>query len=281
MKKNDLHLHTDCSDGKLSPSQLVELCAKKKYQTISITDHDTIEGYLAVKDKAKHYGITMIPGVEISTSYKGREVHILVYHFDENDPALLETLEYINNSRVNRAKKIISKLNKAGINLDFDYIFGKVGKSGIIGRKHIAREIMKIEKGVHINAIFDKYLNEKSSHFEPKITVSIPELIPIIRKAHGIAVLAHPHRLKNIALVHDIAALGIDGIEVYCAKSSTYHTNLFFRIAHQYNLLITGGSDFHCEPYEEAEFGSFSVPESCIKDLSNYKMICKGRNLIT
>ncbi len=272
MAKIDLHLHTNYSDGRLSPIELMTLCRQKRYNIISITDHDTIDGYLAVKDIARDYDITLVPGLEISSTHKGAEIHILVYYFDEEDESLLTLLNYINTSRINRAKKIISNLNSIGINLNFDTIFNKIGKARIIGRAHIAREIMNIYPTLSVNRIFDKYLNENSSLYEPKITVNAKEIIPIINKAGGVTVLAHPHRLKNISTVYDIIDFGIDGIEAYCPNSSYYHQSLFLKLADDKGLLTTGGSDFHCEPYEEEDFGNYSVPEKCFDNLvKHYK----------
>lgn len=270
MNKIDLHLHTDCSDGRLSPLQLLDLCYQRGYRTISITDHDTIDGFLTVKEKAKEYGIDIIPGLEISSYHKGAEIHILAYHYDYENSELLGLLEYINESRIDRARKIIDKLQSIGFSIDFDEIFESVGSSGIIGRTHIAREIMKTETNLTVNEIFDRYLNENSNLYVPKITVSVKDTIPIIKDSGGISVLAHPHRLRRNGILDDIIAYGIDGIEVYCPKTPNYLQNMYLHKANENKLLVTGGSDFHCEPHEEADFGSFSVPESCLKYLNSF-----------
>lgn len=271
MNKIDLHLHTDQSDGRISPAELISLCKSKGYRTISITDHDTIRGYLQAKKYAHNNDITLIPGVEISSSFRKKEVHILAYYFEEDNQELSHLLEKINSSRISRAKKIISNLIAAGININFDKIYEETGKSGIIGRVHLAREINKLNPELTILDIFNRYLNEKTSYFVPKKTVPLQEVLRIIRQSGGVSVLAHPHRLKNKGLVSDIVTSGVEGLEVHCPTSTEHNRRYLLRTAYKYGVLITGGSDFHCEPYEKPFFGNFSVPEICLTNLKNYK----------
>ncbi len=271
MNKIDLHLHTDQSDGRISPLELLTLCRDRGFKNISITDHDTLNGYLQAKKYAKDYGIELIPGVEISSFFLGKEVHILVYYFEENNQMLNQLLEMINSSRISRARKIINNLISAGIGLNFDKIYAKTGKSGIIGRVHLAREINALKPELTIKDIFNRYLNEKTSYFVPKKTCPLEKVLPIVKNSGGISVLAHPHRLKNKQMISDLLIAGIDGIEIYCPTSAEHTRNFLLRQAYKHGLLITGGSDFHCEPYEKPAFGSFSVPEICLTNLRNYK----------
>ncbi len=271
-RKIDLHMHTNYSDGRMSPKELMDLCRKHKYLDIAITDHDDIGGYLSAKKLAQVYGINLIPGLEISSNYEGQEVHILAYHFDYDNKVLIELLNYIKNSRMERGAEIVENLQDAGVKLNFKELADNTGESGILGRMHIARAIMQQFPKLTINHIFDKYLGEKSPYYVPKTTPNYDEVIPMIHKADGIAIIAHPHLLNNISIVYGLIDANLDGIEVYCPKAANYYVNLFEELVKQRGLLATGGSDFHGEPTDIEHFGKYSAPESCLKELNNFKM---------
>jgi predicted metal-dependent phosphoesterase TrpH len=257
--KIDLHLHTDFSDGRLSPEELLQLCKERDYKVISISDHDTVDGYLSVKDKVDEYGIILVPGLEISSNYDGIEVHILAYFFDETDKPLLRLIESINRSRLVRAQKIINKLGTNKINLDLNKIMKTTGKSRIVGRLHIARAMLELGYCTSIRDIFNRYLGDNAVAYEPKETPHVSKVIPIIKAAGGISVLAHPHRLDNISTIEGVINAGVDGMEVYCPRSSCYAVQLFEQLAKNKDLLITGGSDFHGEPEELIDFGKHTL----------------------
>ncbi len=271
--KIDLHLHTNYSDGRLDPETLLSLCLDRGYKVISITDHDNIDGFLSVKDHPLTKKLTLIPGLELSSSYDGTEVHLLAYYYDDQHPSLLALLDSINESRIFRARRIVEKLAGLGINLDIDTLLSETGKSGIIGRLHIARALITNNHCLTVKEAFDKYLHEKSPAFEDKVTLPAEEAIPMIHDAGGISVLAHPHKLDNISVVLGVINLGIKGLEVYCPKSSNYAISLFEQIAGEHNLLLTGGSDFHGESDDVRDFGKFSVPEAIWEEFNNY---CNG-----
>jgi len=268
--KIDLHLHTNYSDGRLDPGDLLSLCRKHNYNVISITDHDNIEAYLSVKDIAPKYGLTLIPGVELSSNYEDSEVHILAYYYDDEHPNLLSLFDYINENRIDRAKKIVLKLADLGLDIDIDSLLAETERSGIIGRMHIARALVAQKYCSSIKEAFDKYLHDKSPAYEQKVTLPAEKTIEMIHSAGGISVLAHPHKLDNISIIMGLIDMGIKGLEVHCPKSSNYAINLFTQIANENNLLITGGSDFHGEQEEIQDFGKFSIPVMIWEEFSNY-----------
>ncbi len=258
--KIDLHLHTNYSDGRLEPKELLNLCRKHNYDVISITDHDNIDGYLSVKDLAPAYGITLVPGVELSSSFEESEVHILAYFFDDQHPSLLSLLNFINKNRIDRARKIVTKLADLDVHLDINTLLAETGESGIIGRMHIARALIANKYCTSIKDAFDKYLHDRSPAFERKVTLPAEKTIKMIHDAGGISILAHPHKLDNISVVLGLIDLGIRGLEAYCPKSSNYAVSLFEQIADEHKLLVSGGSDFHGENEELYDFGKFSIP---------------------
>jgi len=269
--KIDLHMHTNYSDGRMSPAELLFLCRKHKYMDIAITDHDDIGGFLVARELAPNYQINVIPGLEISSNYEGHEVHMLAYHFDYRNRTLLEMMDDIKNNRMERGRKIVDNLAQAGLKLNFDELTAATGKSGILGRMHIARAILKQLPTLTINEIFDRYLSEKSPYFIPKTTPNSAEVISLVHQADGIAIIAHPHLLSSISIVDGLLESNLDGIEVYCPKSANYYVNLFEELVKQRGLLATGGSDFHGEQSDLDNFGKYSTPERCLKELNDYK----------
>ena len=268
--KIDLHLHTNYSDGRLDPDELLSLCQKKNYDIISITDHDNIEGYLSVKDLAPSYGLSIVPGVELSSIFEDCEVHILAYYYDDKHPALLSLFDFINENRIDRARKIVENLSEMGLEVDINSLLKVTERSGIIGRMHIARALVANNYCTSIKEAFDKYLHDRSPAYEQKVTLPAEKTIEMIHSAGGISVLAHPHKLDNISIVLGLIELGIKGLEVHCPKSSNYAISLFEQLAQEHNLLVTGGSDFHGENEELKDFGKFSIPIEVWEDFHHY-----------
>ncbi len=276
MKKIDLHVHTNYSDGLYSPHQVLNLAKIFNLDVISITDHDNLDGYRSAVEYAKELNIKLIPGVEISSQLEDREVHILAYNIDIDNEELNNLLQLIYDSRFNRAQKIVEKLSENGIELDFDEIMKTAGENNYLGRPHISRALVDSGFCKDKFEAFDKYLGDKCFAFVPKYSVPVKEVIKIIRNAGGISVLAHPYSLRNDKLIYKIIQLGIDGMEVFYAKCNDdliYHYN---EMALMNNLIRTGGSDFHGEGLDMDIFESFSTPEYVLEEIESTK--CSHKN---
>lgn len=262
--KIDLHLHTTFSDGKLAPEDLLKYAYENHYGCISITDHDSTFGYQDARKHVSKYPLELIPGVEVSTTYQGNDVHILGYYMDIDNPDLNEMLRKIYDSRYGRAKQIVANLNSIGIQLEWMDVLKYAGENKYVGRPHIARAM--IEKGVckTIKEVFDVYLNNDSPVYVPKYRIDTEQGIKTIIQAGGIPVIAHPGRLEDDALIYDFIEMGIKGIEVYYASHSSGQIKLYEQIALEHNLVRTGGSDFHGFDFF---YLNFSAPDICIKEL--------------
>ncbi|MCF7792666.1 MAG: PHP domain-containing protein [Candidatus Cloacimonetes bacterium] len=272
MKKIDLHVHTNFSDGLYSPEEVVELAKDREYDVIAIADHDNIDGYLQVKDYAENLDLELIPGVEISTLERGRDVHVLAYNFDIENEELLELMRKIYNSRFSRAEQIIEKLNERNIVIDIEKVKSFAGRNNYLGRPHICRAL--IEEGYCNDKYeaFDSYLGEHCFAYVPKFSPSAKEAIEVIHKAGGIAILAHPYTLGDDSMIYDIISYGVDGMEVFYAKcndETIYHYN---EIAKENGLIRTGGSDFHGDGLDMDIFGTYSAPEKVLREMN------RGRN---
>jgi hypothetical protein len=262
--KIDLHLHTTFSDGRLSPEALLKNAQDNHYSYISITDHDTISGYLEAQKYIEKYNLELIPGVEISTICEGVEIHILAYYYDVDNAELLDLLQRVYDSRYGRALQMVKNLETMNIKLDWKDVLVYAGENKYIGRPHIARAL--IEKcGVKtIKEAFDKYLNNDSPAFVPKLKMDTEYVINTIKRANGISVLAHPGRLPDDSMIFTCIDMGVDGLEVYYASHDAGQTRLYEQIALENELIRTGGSDFHGN---EFYYINYSAPAICIKDM--------------
>jgi len=262
--KIDLHLHTTFSDGKLSPEELIRYAHENHYSYISITDHDTIAGYLDAQKYVSKYPLELIPGVEISTIYERMEVHILAYYFDVDNAGLHSLLKDVYDSRYGRALQMVEKLEEMGIHLDWKDVLVYAGENKYIGRPHIARALVENGAVKTIKEAFDKYLGNDSPAFVPKFKTETKDAIDVIKKANGIPVLAHPGRLSDDSIVYSCIDMGIDGLEVYYGSHLAGQTRLYEQIALENNLIRTGGTDFHGN---EFFYLNYSAPDICIKEL--------------
>ena len=268
MKKIDLHIHTNFSDGLYSPKEVIDLAKEHDYDVIAITDHDNIGGYLHIRDYAKQVGIELIPGVEISTNHKGRDVHILAYDFDLDNLELKELLKKIYDSRFERAVKIIKKLNKRGIDISLKDVQNFAGENNYLGRPHIARAMIEAGYCANKYEAFEIHIGEHCYAYEPKFAPSSKKAIKTIHKANGISVLAHPYTLGDDRLIYDLIRYGLMGMEVFYAKcndETIYHYN---EIAQKNYLIRTGGSDFHGDGIDLEIFGNYTAPEFILEEMN-------------
>jgi predicted metal-dependent phosphoesterase TrpH len=243
IRKIDLHMHTNYSDGQHSPEELIIKVKEAGIDLISITDHDTINGIAEGIEIGKHYGIEVIPGLEISSDIKDREVHILGYFFDPNNIELEEYLKFFRVERIKRASRIAEKLNALGLNIQLEDIMD-VAKNSAVGRPHIAKAMVK--KGLVSNYFeaFSKYIGNNCPAFERKVHLSPRSAFKIINDAGGLAFIAHPGNLPDAIMIELIDA-GLDGIEVIHPSHLPHQIKHYRGIVNEYFLLESGGSDFH------------------------------------
>lgn len=252
----DMHVHSTYSDGVLSVKEIIEICKKRSLKGVSITDHDTVAAF-----EDTHYleekSLDIIPGVELSTSYNGEEVHILGYNIDYKNENLLKTLNKIKNFRVNRVEEIVNKLKHLGYDIEIEEVFSKASKESSIGRPHIARCL--VEKGYFkdTNLAFEKVLGNNKPGFVERYKLSSEDGINLIKSSGGIPVLAHPCIIQSFGLskvITDMIKYGIEGIEVFHTLHSRLNEGELLNFAIKNNLLITGGSDCHEKLASNGEF---------------------------
>ncbi len=249
-------MHTTYSDGHFSPFELLKKVKELNINIVSITDHDSINGIEEAISIGKDFGITVIPGVEISTDVEDKEVHLLGYFLDIHSSELKKYLQFFRDERFERAKRMIKKLNGLGFDITIDDVLA-VTTSSAIGRPHVA--IAMINKGIvnDFYEAFQKYLRDGGPAYERKIHVSPQSAIKLISDAGGLSFIAHPGHMKESILMTLINS-GLDGIEVTHPSHNDYQKNFYRGIVNQYCLLESGGSDFHGgKKDDEGNFGRY------------------------
>jgi len=268
----DLHTHTTYSDGILTPEELLKKAAEAGLDAISITDHDSIDGCVEAHALSKEYLVEIIDGIEFSCYEDGKEFHVLGYNFDPYNTVLTKYLVEFRDARFIRAEKIVAKINHLGVSIKFDDIAIKAGKAPI-ARPHIAAVLLDMGVLDNLKEAFWKYLAEGKPAYEPKANFSITQALNVINKSGGVAILAHPGKYLSQDELSNIIKLGIDGIEVVHPSHDKTTENFYRKIASQYWLLATGGSDFHGNrDYDDDNFGKFKLPYSVVNSIKYHSI---------
>ena len=266
MKYADLHVHTSCSDGTYTPTQLVREGVQRGISALAIVDHDTTEAISEALAEADGIDLEIIPGIELTAQHDNQEIHILGYFLDYQNKELLSKLKLMQLNRIERVYKIIENLEELGLKLNSKTVFGISGKA-TVGRMHIARALVQDGLVGSTAEAFRKYIGDKSPAYVLGFRLSVPEAIKLIHSAGGVAVLAHPYMLHNDALIPEFAGYGLEGIEVHYPEHSQAMVNFYLDLAKKLNLLITGGTDFHGSAKPQIKLGMIKIPLELVEKL--------------
>jgi predicted metal-dependent phosphoesterase TrpH len=241
----DLHTHTVCSDGTLKPEELVRLAHEVGLETLGITDHDSVQGIAAASLAASDLGMTLVPGVELSSSIEVQELHLLGYFVDVTDESFLAQLAELASRREQRSRRIVERLNDSGIDVAFERVRA-LANGGSIGRPHVARAL--IEQGTvgSIPEAFDRFLGKGRPGFVPRATFEPEDAVRLVLEAGGVPVLAHPLTTgQPEGVARRLLPYGLRGLEVYYSEYNARTQAELRALADQLGLIPTGGSDFH------------------------------------
>lgn len=260
--KVDLHLHTTASDGVLTPSKLVAEVARRGLSVIAITDHDSTEGIAEALEAARAYPVlTVIPGVELSTDVPKGEVHVLGYFVDYGDKDFQARLDTMRSSRMDRARRMVSKLRDLGMPIRWDRVL-ELSNGGAVGRPHVAEALLEAGHVSSFQEAFVKYIGRDGPAYAEREKLTPVEAVSLLVKVGGLPVLAHPGEMEGLySYLSELTAAGLVGIEVYYNGYGPEVTERLLKAARRYGLLVTGGSDYHGHGGKgEAELGSLSIP---------------------
>ncbi len=257
----DLHMHSTASDGCLSPKELIRCAAQKGLCCAALTDHDSVAGIHEALEAGKEYGVRVFKGVELSAGDDG-ETHILGLGDSVCPDTLNALLKRMQNGRIVRARKIAAKLLALGVVIDIDSLIAQY--AGHIGRPHIARELLHVGAVKTFQEAFDRYIGSGSPAYEQKEPLTVTDAIHTLLRAHMVPVLAHPGLMQRDAptlnaLLDVWQAEGLLGLEAYhYANRQERGCEFYERLARTRGLLVTGGSDFHCEGDGHAALGEMA-----------------------
>lgn len=272
MLKVDFHVHTSCSDGTLSPKEVIQRANKNNVKYLSITDHDTLSGLTDAIDEALNYDITLIPGIELSTQHNDESIHILGFFKDNSfkNEELIEELNKIKNHRILRAKSIVNKLREEfNIEISFEKIL-KDSKD-TVARPHIARAIINSGYPYTFEEIFDKFIGKGCKAYVPTLKLSTLEGVKLLKKYNALVFLAHP-KLVSKSKLTEFLSMNFDGIEGIYYQNTIEETTNFLKFANENNLLVSCGSDFHGNIESDTrhgDIGSMELPSKYFLDLLN------------
>lgn len=261
----DLHSHSSASDGILSPAALVSRAKSNNVTALALTDHDTVAGLAEAQQQSRLEGLELIPGIEFSSQWQGRGIHIVGLNIDPEAPSIKQGVEIQASRRRLRAEQIAARLEKSGVR---DALAGARAQAGgdNLGRPHFARYLVEAGYVSNINQAFKKYLGAGKPGDIRQCWPEFADVVAWIRAAGGIAVLAHPckykmTRSKLCAMVLAFVEAGGQAIEVVSGAQTPVQTRDIAGIAHKYGLLASCGSDFHGPGQAWQELGRFpSLP---------------------
>jgi predicted metal-dependent phosphoesterase TrpH len=240
----DLHLHSRYSDGTYTPGQVAQAAVAHALSAVALTDHDTVEGCAATQGACAQAGVEFVSGLELTTEFEGRELHLLGYGIDLHHARLLERLAVFQQARQKRIRDMVARLHELGVPLDLEAVL-RVADCRAPGRPHIARVLVEAGHCATHDEAFERFLKRNRPAWMPKYKASAPEAIELIHEAGGVAVLAHPGINNVDDLIGLLAARGLDGLECYHTKHSPASSERYVQVAKQHRLLVTGGSDCH------------------------------------
>lgn len=278
MAEVDLHLHTTFSDGTLSPTELVRLCARRGLRTIAITDHDSTEGISEALEVAEPpSGLTVIPGIELSTDVPGSEIHLLGYFVRYQEPGFQRSLKELRAGRQDRAESMVRKLNTLGIDISWDRV-QEISGGAALGRPHIAQVMVEAGYVQYPRDAFDQYIGRNGPAYVERVKLTPVDAVEMLVRNGALPVMAHPTYFMERSDADSVAKLtrtlpelkdaGLVGMEVYYKDYSPEEVESLARVAEEMGLVPCGGSDYHASGNPgEPEPGSVGPPTATVDAL--------------
>jgi len=282
----DLHVHSNRSDGSMTPTELVDLAVEKGLSAFALTDHDCVEGIPEAMERAKYWEengthIEVIPGIEFSTEYMGKDIHIVGIDIDYEADFFKKYLTDFVNARVERNKKMCKNLQEVGIDISFEKLSEEYPDS-VITRAHYARFLHEHGYTSSMKEAFERYVGDHTKYFVPREKVTPSQAVELVLKSGGIPILAHPviYGLGKSALdtlVSELKAVGLIGIEAVYSTYTPSDERDIKALALKHDLAISGGSDFHGKAKPDIDLavgrGKLFIHEGILKGLRNKKQV--------
>ena len=266
VSSGDFHTHSTRSDGVLAPSALVDLAYEHGVRVLALTDHDTLDGIAeAEAAAARHPGLLLVPGVELSCDVPGTEVHILGYFVDRDDAELQRQLESFRAGRIDRAQRIVAALDRLGAPIEWERVQEIAGEASV-GRPHIAQALLERGHIATFAEAFDRFIGRDGPAYAERAKLEPAEAIAMIVRARGLAVFAHPGFTKEYQRVAgELAAAGLFGLEAHYKHYDPETVASLVALAERHSLFALGGSDYHgIDREDERQPGAIPLPDSVV-----------------
>lgn len=260
MNNIDLHVHSNASDGTMSPSQVVELAARCRLSAIALTDHDTTTGIQEARQAAARAGIELVPGIEFSCVYQDTEIHILGLFIREEDPALSLGIQKLRDIRRKRNEEMLSRFQADRMSITLEELRDG-NPNAAITRAHFARVLVKKGYASSLNQAFSRYLQYGGRYCIRKEKIAPEQIMGLLRENRAFPSLAHIMQYKlgweeNERLIIRLKELGLLGLEVYHSSHNEHQSSQLLALAEKHGLLPTGGSDFHGKNKPDIQIGT-------------------------
>lgn len=237
----DLHVHTIHSDGQFTPQEVIDRAKAAGLSAVAITDHDTLGGCMALSVA----GIEFVPGVEITTEYHGRELHLLGYFVRLDDFDLTAALDEVRRQRSVRFEIIIERLRASGLSIEEGAVRSLHEAGGTLGRRHLAKMLVDSKQVCSLFQAFSRFLNTPEMQTIPKHRLPVAQAIELVHAAGGVSSWAHPPSDATIEQMRELQALGMNAVEAEYPWAKQSHGRKLRKMATELGLAITGGSDCH------------------------------------
>jgi predicted metal-dependent phosphoesterase TrpH len=262
----DLHVHTTHSDGACSPCEVVIAAARVGLSALAITDHDTVSALAVARPEARHWGIELIAGVELTCEHLGRELHLLGYFIREDEPELAAAMKWLRSGRVRRIEAMAARLGELGLRIDLEAV-RRAFPRAVLGRRHLAVYLVRSEQVRDVRAAFTEFLGDGCPACVAKTRLDIRHAIELVGRAGGAAALAHPPHDFGESAIRVLAKGGLRAIEVDGPGCSGGLGRRLKSIADRLGLIGIGGSDFHAPDRPGRWIGAITTDRDALERL--------------
>ena len=275
----DLHTHSTASDGIYSPTELLQRAKDNGLRVLALTDHDSTGGLDEAAQAARKLDIDFIPGIEINTDVNGGEVHVLGYFPEYQRPAFQAVLQVLRDARERRGQRMVELLNEHGINIAWERV--RQIAQGAVGRPHVAKALLEAGYVQTIGEAFDKYIGKGCYAYVPRYKLTPEDAVGLITSANGLPVIAHPADLPGIDELRNwlpgLCKAGMVGLETYYGPYTPEQEQTLRALADEYDLIPTGGSDFHGPGIHPTPLGGRPVPYEAVERLKAEAVKRRGK----
>ena len=268
MRVADLHLHTRYSDGTFTPRELVQQAANSGFAAIAVTDHDTLDAIPEALEAGKEFGVEVIPGVEITSRVETQELHMLGYLFGESwrDANLRAVLDHATRVRRQRIEQFVDKLNGLGVALTVQDVYA-CSDCGTVGRPHVAMALQKRGFVASVDEAFTRFLKRGKPAYVERYRMDAAETIGHVKRAGGVAVMAHPGLNSLDKRLREMVDQGLGGIEVWHTRHTAGQIKHYLEMAETLGVCATGGSDCHGPVRDGVLLGKIKLPYERVEAL--------------